>query len=122
MIEVKSRIFTGTPASPGAAIGRVKMITEAEHLNEVRQGDILVVACASPQFTPAVLQASAVITGSGGMLCSLATISRELGIPCVVSVKEAISALSDDMVAFVNGDEGIVASLAEPNLPVSESI
>ena len=54
--------------------------------------------------------ASAIITEEGGLTSHAAIVSLELGIPCVVSAKDALSLLSDEMIVTVDGYSGIIYS------------
>ena len=54
-------------------------------------GSILVATETTPEYTPALLRAAAVIVERGGMLSHTAIVCRELGIPCVTDVADATS-------------------------------
>lgn len=99
-------ILNGTPASPGVAKGKVRIILGFESLNKMNHGDILVTKFTNPLFTPAILMASAVVTDEGGTLCHAAIVSRELGIPCVVGTQKATKILSDNEEIVVDGEKG----------------
>ena len=49
-------------------------------------GDVLVAPITDPSWTPLFLAAEAVIVDVGAMMSHAVIVSRELGIPCVVSV------------------------------------
>jgi pyruvate,water dikinase len=52
--------------------------------------------------------AAAIVERRGGMLIHGAIIARELGIPCVNGVRDAILSIADDEVVTVDGYLGIV--------------
>jgi len=103
-----STILKGTGASSGEAKGEVCVLLTPEENRKIRQGEILVTRMTTPLFTPAIMQASAIVTDIGGYLSHAAIIARELGIPCVVGAKEATKVLSDGEEILVNGNEGTV--------------
>jgi len=51
-----------------------------------------------PEFMPLMRRAKAVVTDEGGLTCHAAIVSRELGIPCIISTKNATKILK-------NGDQ-----------------
>ena len=53
-------------------------------------GDVLVVPHSDVAWTPLFGRAGAVIAGSGGMLSHSSIVARERGIPCVVSLPDAL--------------------------------
>lgn len=101
-------ILEGTPASPGTATGRVKVVTTFTENIKFNDGDILVTRETNPQYTTLILKAAAIITDVGGPLSHAAIVSREMGIPCVTSTEKATQVLKDDMEVIVNGTNGKV--------------
>jgi phosphoenolpyruvate synthase/pyruvate phosphate dikinase len=106
--QVRKEVLQGTPASPGSAVGPARVITKPEGLGELEGGEVLVIPVAHPLFTPGIFKAAAIIAKNGGFLCALATISRELGIPCIVGLNRASSVFRDGMWVIVDGDKGTV--------------
>jgi len=98
----------GTPASPGVAEGKVRIIINPEHINKMQSKEILVAPFTNPLYTPAILKASAIITDKGGMMCHAAIIAREFGVPCVAGTENATKKLIDGMKVIVDGEKGIV--------------
>ncbi len=102
-------ILRGLPASPGVAVGKVKVVLDIrKDLNKVKQGDILVTKMTTPDAVPAMKKASAIITDEGGMTSHAAIVSRELGIPCIVGTEKATSLLKDGMIVTVDSSKGVV--------------
>ena len=104
-------LTTGTPASPGAAAGPVRVIRDLDDFERFRPGDVLVCRATSPAWTPPLTLAAAVVTETGGLLAHAAIVARELGIPAVTDATEPMSALSDDQVVVVDGATGAVTAL-----------
>ncbi len=101
-------LLKGTGASPGRAEGRVKVILQAEDVQNMREGDILVTCYTTPLLTTAILKARAIVTDEGGLMCHAAIIAREMGIPCVVGTHKATKLLKNGQKVMVDGDEGVV--------------
>jgi len=70
IIVEKPPILKGLPASPGVAIGKVKVcLTIEEARQKLEKGDILVTKMTSPDWVPFMRIASGIITTEGGMTC-----------------------------------------------------
>ncbi|MEM5875223.1 MAG: phosphoenolpyruvate synthase [Candidatus Aenigmatarchaeota archaeon] len=108
-ITEKSPLIKGLGASPGVAIGKVKIaLTVEEASKKIERGDILVTKMTSPDWTPFMKIASAIITTEGGLTSHASIVSRELGIPCIVGASEALNKLKDGMLITVDGRNGLV--------------
>lgn len=99
-------ILTGSPASPGIASGRVKVVLHPGELGKVEKGDILVTKMTSPDFVVAMEKSAAIVTDRGGVTSHAAIVSRELGIPCVVGTGNATSVLKDGEIVTVDAYTG----------------
>lgn len=106
--EIRDILVKGLGASPGIGSGKVQIISSAEELDKVKEGDILVTAMTNPDMVPAMRRASAIVTDEGGMTCHAAIISRELGIPCVAGTMKATKVLNDGLEITVDGSKGVV--------------
>lgn len=109
-IPIKDIILDGSPASPGYASGKVKVIHSASEINKVLAGEILVTEMTNPDFVPAMRKASAIVTDQGGATSHAAIVSRELGIPAVVGTELATKMLKTGETVTVNGYQGKVYS------------
>ena len=106
--ETAPVLVSGSPASPGAAAGPVKIVLSSSEIDRVKQGDVLVAEMTTPDFVPAMKRAVAIVTDRGGRTAHAAIVSRELGIPCVVGAAGATTTLSDDQFVTVDGSQGKV--------------
>ncbi len=111
--EVRSEItapvlLSGAPASPGVAVGPVRLLTDDSQIDRVETGDILVAEMTTPDFVPAMKRAVAIVTDRGGRTAHAAIVSRELGIPCVVGSEKATTILKDGQIITVDGSTGKV--------------
>lgn len=104
----RPRQLVGQPAAPGFVSGRVRRIVRADDLGRFRAGEILVCDAIQPTMTHLVPLAGAIIERRGGMLIHGAIIARELGIPCVNGIANAVDLLKDGDLVSVDGYLGIV--------------
>ncbi|MGH3937713.1 MAG: PEP/pyruvate-binding domain-containing protein [Pseudonocardiaceae bacterium] len=100
-------ILTGTAASSGAFTGPVAVLTDPDD-GSWRPGLVLVAEYTAPDWVPLLAEAGAVVTSTGGALCHAAIIARELGVPCVTGVANAMQALRTGMTVHVDGTTGQV--------------
>jgi pyruvate,water dikinase len=107
-------VITGVPGSPGQAQGRARVITDPAHPGTLEPGDILIAPVTDPSWTPLFVVAGAVIVDVGALLSHAIIVSRELGIPCVVSTVDASKRIPDNSVVTVDGDSGLVTVVDVP--------
>ena len=104
----------GVPGCPGSAVGRARVITDSHDPTALHPGDILVAPITDPSWTPLFVPAGAVVVDVGAPLSHAIIVSRELGIPCVVSATDATKRIVDGSLIEVNGDTGVVTILEGP--------
>ncbi|MEK7064123.1 MAG: phosphoenolpyruvate synthase [Patescibacteria group bacterium] len=105
-LDAMKQILVGAPASPGIAFGPVARILELSHLDEVKEGAVLVTDMTSPDFVPAMKRAAGIITDKGGQTSHAAIVSRELGVPAVVGTKTATKILKNGDQVTLDGASG----------------
>ncbi len=108
-------ILDGSPASPGIASGRIRVVSDARQTGNIAEGDVLVAEMTTPDFVPAMKRAAAIITERGGRTCHAAIISRELGVPCVVGAAGAVQ-LAEGRQVTVDGANGLIYDGIEQDL------
>jgi pyruvate,water dikinase len=101
-------LVTGLGASPGIAVGAVRVLHDPVEGSQLVDGEVLVAPMSNPDWVPTIRRAAAVVTDGGGMTCHAAIVTRELGVPCVVGARDATSALHDGDVVTVDGGRGEV--------------
>lgn len=106
-----SKIITGAAASAGKVQGIAKVLKSLSEITKFQKGNILITKATSPDWTPLIHTASAVVTDMGGVLCHAAIISREYGIPAVVGTKNATKIIKDGQNIIVDGGNGSVEIL-----------
>ena len=102
------RQLVGQPAAPGLATGQVRRVRDTEDLGRFRAGEVLVCDAIQPTMTHLVPLACAIVERRGGMLIHGAIIARELGVPCVNGIANAVELLEEGEVVTVDGYLGIV--------------
>lgn len=100
----------GRVACPGKARGRAKIILSQDDFPKFK-GDILVVVNTTPDFVPLMKRARAIVAEEGGITAHVSIVSRELGIPCVVGIKNATKVLKDGDRVEVDANKGVVRKL-----------
>ncbi|MEK9201201.1 MAG: PEP-utilizing enzyme, partial [Patescibacteria group bacterium] len=105
-------LLTGLPASHGKASGkcRIVMSSEPDEWKNVEKGEVLVTNATSPDMTPAMAKAVAIVTDFGGVTCHAAIVCRELNLPCIVGTKTGTSILKNGMKVEVDAYKGTVSS------------
>ncbi len=81
------KILQGLGVSQGKVRGRVTIIHTPEDFNKFSEGDILVTKITSPDMVLLMEKAAGIICDVGGMTSHPSIVSREMGIPCIVSAK-----------------------------------
>jgi pyruvate,water dikinase len=104
-------VLSGIPGCPGKATGRARVVRDSYDPSALAPGDVLVAPITDPSWTPLFVPAAAVIVDVGAPLSHAIIVSRELGIPCVVSVTDATRRIRDGAMVEVDGDTGTVTVL-----------
>ena len=102
------RQLVGQPAAPGVATGTARRIRGPESIAAFSAGEILVCDAIQPMMTHLVPLAAGIVERRGGMLIHGAIIARELGIPCVNGISNAVNRITDGEPLTVDGYLGIV--------------
>jgi len=101
---------TGTACGGGVVEGIARVIRDPAE-EQVQAGEILVARHTDPGWISHFANAAAVIGERGSVLSHSAIVSRELGIPCVVAVKDACSWIETGDRLEVDGSSGWVRKL-----------
>ncbi|MEJ6397348.1 PEP/pyruvate-binding domain-containing protein [Yoonia sp. 208BN28-4] len=97
----------GTGCSAGTVTARARVIRDPR-TERLAPGDILVARHTDPGWIAVFSNASAVVVERGSLLSHSAIVARELGIPCVVGLKDATLWVQDGEELQVNGATGEV--------------
>ena len=110
----EGQILKGFGGCPGVAEGIAKIITDPSDPQDLGPGDILIAPLTDPSWTPLFVPAEAVVVNVGGQMSHAVIVSRELGMPCVVAVKDATDIIKDGTRIRVDGATGEVTILETP--------
>lgn len=97
----------GLGSSPGIVEGIAAVITDP-HQAKNFEGKILITEMTDPGWVFLMVAAKALVVEKGSLLSHTAIIGRELGIPTIVGVKNAMSLIPDGATIKVDGQEGVV--------------
>lgn len=101
----------GLAVSNGVAEGRARVILDIKDAGKIEKGDILVTKFTDPSWTPVFISIGGLVTEVGGMATHGAVITREYGLPAVVSVTDATKHIKDGDHIRLDGNAGYVEFL-----------
>lgn len=101
-------VLAGSAGSGGQASGRARIVRDASDPFGLEPGDVLVAPQTDPSWVPLMVSASAVVVNVGAAGSHAMIVSRELGIPCVVSVADGTDLIPDGATVTVDGTAGTV--------------
>lgn len=107
-------VIQGLPGCPGKARGTARVVLDPLDPTVLAPGDILVAPMTDPAWTPLFVPAAGVVVDVGATLSHAIIVSRELGIPCVVSATDATKRIPDGATVEVDGDTGTVTVVGVP--------
>jgi pyruvate,water dikinase len=102
------QVLTGLGGGAGRFTGRVCVLRDPSDMARLAPGDVLVAPFTDAAWTPLFLIAGAVVVDVGALNSHAVVVSRELGIPCVLSVTTGTAQLVDGMIVTVDGTAGTV--------------
>ncbi len=113
------QVLKGRVASPGKVTAKAYVIkvslkdygSISKVVNEMGEGDVLVVESTEPAVIMACNKASAILTNQGGMMSHASIISRELKIPCIVGLGNATNLINTGDMVEVDAENGVVRIL-----------
>ncbi|HEV2252778.1 MAG TPA: PEP-utilizing enzyme, partial [Streptosporangiaceae bacterium] len=106
-------VLRGIGGSAGQYQGRVRVGMDLPAAMALEPGEILVAPLTDAAWTPLFLVAGAVVVDVGALNSHAVVVSRELGIPCVLSLPDATARLRDGMELAVDGTAGTVTVMSD---------
>ena len=103
----------GLGANNGKVVGIARVIENFDEIDRLQKNDILVTKFTDTGWTPKFAILSGIVTEYGGILCHAAIVSREYGIPAIVSCNEALNKIKDGQKIMIDGATGIVKIVEE---------
>ncbi|HSG78919.1 MAG TPA: PEP/pyruvate-binding domain-containing protein [Acidimicrobiia bacterium] len=100
--------ITGWAASAGIATGRVRQIRSIADGELLEPGEILVAVTTDPSWTPLFMLAGGIVLEQGGPLSHAAIVARELELPAVLNVPDALRRLPTGAEVEVDGTSGVI--------------
>jgi pyruvate,water dikinase len=104
--------LSGTGACPGRVTGRVRVVMDPRGAR-LEQGEILVARQTDPGWVVLFPAAAGLLVERGSLLSHSAIVSRELRLPCIVSLPGITTLLKTGDLVEMDGATGIVRILTE---------
>lgn len=105
--DVSGARLDGVGGSAGRCTGRARIVWDPDEV-ELEDGDVIVARGTDSAWTVLFYQADAVIVDVGGPMSHSAIAAREIGIPCVLNVKDGTTRIREGQRITVDGDAGTV--------------
>ena len=112
-ISNNTNLIKGLGANNGTVIGTARVIESFSEIDRLQKNDILVTKFTDTGWTSKFAYLSGIVTEFGGILCHAAIVSREYGIPAIVSCHNAMSKIKDGDTIKIDGKTGIVTIIEE---------
>ena len=104
----------GMPGCSGVVEGIARVVLDSNDPTALEPGDILVAPITDPSWTPLFVPAGGVVVDVGAPLSHAIIVSRELGIPCVISATDATRRIPNGARVRIDGGTGVVTVLDAP--------
>jgi pyruvate,water dikinase len=101
-------VLRGIGGSAGQYQGTARVVLDLEAAMGLEPGEVMVAPLTDAAWTPLFLVAGAVVVDVGALNSHAVVVSRELGIPCVLSLDDATLRLRNGMQLIVDGTAGTV--------------
>ena len=111
-VHSNSKSIKGIPCSGGLIETECEVVLDLNSAPSLN-GKILVAERTDPAWGYFFVGVKGIIIEKGSMLSHAAIISRELGIPCIINVKNATQILKSGMKIRMNGDTGEIEVVEE---------
>ena len=118
MLEgAESLLYGGETAQSGISAGKVVHVSVAGDFETFPHGAVAVTRTASPQLSPILRKACAIITETGNSISHLATIARELRVPAIFGATGALDLLPEGCEVTVDaGERTVYRGIVKPLL------
>lgn len=105
-------VVSGLGCSPGIVRGRVRVVRDPSTAKPL-EDEILIAERTDPGWIVLFTQAKGIIVEYGSLLSHTAIVSRELGIPAIVSAAGVMNWLSDGDIIEFDGRRGTITKLSD---------
>jgi len=107
VLEEKGKLLLkGEAVGTKIGQGEVKVIVDSSEINKFKRGQVLVTDMTDPDWQPIMKIASGIVTNKGGRTCHAAIVSRELGVPCVISTGKGTEVLKEVKEVTIDCSQG----------------
>ena len=107
VLEEKGKLLlAGESVGTKIGQGEVHVIEDSSEIDKFESGQVLITDMTDPDWEPIMKVASGIITNKGGRTCHAAIVSRELGVPCVISTKNGTEVLKDVKEVTIDCSQG----------------
>ena len=110
-VDGTEKSLQGIGVSSGITTGRARISMNFNQAMECQKGEILVVPCADPAWTPVFSIADGLIMEKGGLLSHAAIVAREFQLPTVTHIIHATSVIQNGDLLEIDGSKGSVTIL-----------
>jgi pyruvate,water dikinase len=86
--------------------GEVNVIESSSEIRKFKRGQVLVTDMTDPDWEPIMKIAGGIVTNKGGRTCHAAIVSRELGVPCVISTGNGTEVLKEIKEVTIDCSQG----------------
>lgn len=100
-------VYKGLGCCPGIVRGYARVIDDPD-TQQLKPGEILIAKRTDPGWITVIAQASGIVVEYGSLLSHTAIVSRELGIPTIVSVSNVTTSVTTGEWLEINGATGEV--------------
>lgn len=111
-IEDAEQDLHGIGCCPGIVQAKVRVVMDPNEIDSLN-GDILVTSSTDPGWVTLFPTASAIIVERGSLLSHSAIVSREMGIPCIVSVTGLLRTLKSGDEVLMDGSTGKIKIITQ---------
>jgi len=99
-------LLTGEAVGTKIGQGEVNILESSSEIHKFKKGQVLVTDMTDPDWEPIMKAASGIVTNKGGRTCHAAIVSRELGVPCVISTGKGTEVLKEVKQVTVDCSQG----------------
>lgn len=107
-VEPANTDLKGIGCNNGIVTGVARVVKDFSEMDKIQTGDILITKFTDTGWTSKFAVLKGIVTEYGGTLCHSAIVSREYGIPCIVSAVNATKEIKDGSVITINGTNGSI--------------
>ncbi|MBN1480015.1 hypothetical protein EH223_18970 [candidate division KSB1 bacterium] len=111
----------GIGVSKGSYKGRACIAMNYSQAMQARAGEILVVPCADPGWSPIFSVIGGLVMERGGVLSHASIVAREFRLPAITNVQNATKRIASGDLLEMNGEDGFLNIIAHANRRMSET-